>query len=222
MSENETPAGVATTPIESDEERQTGLAQAEAAAAKAEKAAAGIAQAAASGQRIPPESTLRIFLSPQHPKTKFLVKTGELKSFPDQNSPTGRRETHREGDVFAQFDGGVLATDNPDVIEWCEAHGPSEELHIAYHQTRGDKARGCRAGQGVCCDSQDENAGAWCEMKAAQIPIASREATMSPSMNIDNILSGKSGGDRIGGEGERLVDAAKATRIAHEAAEARG
>lgn len=210
------------TPVESKEDRQAGMAQAEAQAASAGKAAAGMDEAAVSGKRIAPESTLRVFLSPQHPNTKYLVRVGKVLSFKAQDSPSGMRDTAREGDVWAQFSGGVLATDDPIVIAWCEAHGPDEDLHREYHRARDESTRGCRAGHGVCCDAKHPNAAPWNEMKAHQIPTSSREATMAPSMDIDALIKGAGGpvggGD---GEGKRLMDAARNTAKAHEAAKER-
>ena len=208
-------------PEDNDEERTAGLAKVEARAAAEELAADGMEAAAASGQRIAPESELRVFLAPQHRHAKFLVKVGTLIQFKAADSPSGMRDVGREGDVFAQFTGSVIATADPRVIEWCEAHGPDEDLHREYHRARDESTRACRAGVGVCCDARDPNAAAWCEMKFGQVPISDREAVMSPGMNVDRVLLGKGGGGRIGGEGERLVRAAEATKTAHEAARAK-
>ena len=202
------------------EDSRAGAAEGEARAVKEGQAAAGMDAGIASGKRIAPKTTLRLFLSAQHPNTKFLVTVGTVEWFKAQDSPTGRRDTGREGDVWAQFSGGMLATDDPVVIEWCEAHGPNEDLHREYHRARDESTRGCRAGHGVCCDAKDPNAAAWVAMKDAQVPNASREATMSPGMDVDALLQGKVAGGPIGGEGQRMVDAARNTEEAIKKAQA--
>lgn len=210
MQEHETTGG-APAPLE---DSRAGAAEGEARTASAEKAATGMDAAIATGKRIAPKGTLRLFLSAQHPNTKFLVQVGEVQSFKAQDSPTGRRDTNREGDVWAQFSGGMLATNDPIVVEWCEAHGPDEDLHREYHRAREESTRACRAGHGVCCDAADPNAAHWVAMKDAQIPNASREATMSPGMDVDGLLQGKTVSGPVGGEGDRLVEAARITEEA--------
>ena len=119
----------------------------------------------------------------------------------------------------ASFRGGILATRDPLVIAWCEAHGPDVDLHKAYHRERGENPRDCRAGHGLCCDDTDPQSEVWAEFKAAQIPVAGRDATMPPGVDIDGVLQGRQIKGRTGGEGSRLIDAADATRRAHEAVE---
>ena len=205
--------------IQNEEQAKEAQEKAEEARAVQQKAADGMQAGAASGQRDAPEGGLRVFIAPQEPNTSFLVRVGKVISFRDPGSPTGKRDTAREGDVKASFHGGILATSDPIVIAWCEAHGPDEDLHKAYHKDRGETARSCRAGHGICCDATDPQAEVWAEFKAAQIPTAGRDATMPPGVDIDGVLQGRQIKGRTGGEGSRLIDAARATQAAHEAVE---
>lgn len=198
-----------------------GWAEAEQAAQA--QAAAGMEAAAESDGRIAPETPpLRVFLSPQQPRAKFLVTAGKVVEFADPNSPAGKRTLSRDGgggDVFAQFVGGVLATSDPAVIEWCEAHGPDADQHRDYHRKLGTDARTCAAKAGLCCDAADEQAEAWVTFKKGQIATANSDATIPPGMNVDQILTGGKLTGHAGGEGTRLLEAAEATRKAHEGVE---
>jgi hypothetical protein len=207
-------AGNSDSPELTEEERKEALAQASATIAAQEKAAEGIKEAARSGRRPPPETTLRVFLCPKEPNTTFLVKAGAMVSFRDPNSPTGKRDAQRDGDIFARFVNGVLATDDPVVIEWCEGHGPDAEAHKEYHRKVGTNARACTVGHGLCCDAQNPQAEVWAEFKSAQVPTATREATMPTGIDVDAILTGGQLKGHTGGEGTRLVQAAEATRKA--------
>ena len=201
-----------------DTQRKEALAQLGARNEAAAKAAEGIKAARKEGRVPDPIPGLRVFICPQHPNTSFLIKAGVVLSFKDPNSPTGRRDTAREGDIFADFHNGVLATDDPEVIAWCEAHGPYEDAHVVYHREKGTNPRQCQARVGLCCDASNEMAEAWAEFKSAQIPLANREATMPPGIDVDKILTGGQLTGHTGGEGEALVRAAKATGRAGRAA----
>lgn len=205
--------------IQTEDQAKEAQAKAEETRAVQEKAAAGMQGATASDQGPTPEGGLRVFIAPQEPNSAFLVRVGKLISFRDPNSPTGKRDVSREGDVKASFHGGILATRDPIVIAWCEAHGPDEDLHKAYHKERGENVRACRAGHGLCADASDPQAEVWAEFKAAQIPTAGRDATMPPGVDIDGVLRGRQIKGRTGGEGSRLMDAARATQKADEAVE---
>jgi len=201
-----------------DEQRKEAQAQIAARNEVTAKAAEGMKAARKEGRVPDPIPGLRVFISPQHPNTSFLIKAGTVISFRDPNSPTGKRDTAREGDIWAEFHSGVLATDDPEVIAWCEAHGPYADLHVAYHKEKGTDLRQCQAQVGLCCDASNPMAEAWAEFKSAQIPLANREATMPPGIDVDKILTGGTLTEHTGGEGERLVRAAKATGKAGRAA----
>ena len=201
-----------------EDQRKEALAQIAARNAVEAKAAAGMKTARKEGRVPDPIPGLRVFISPQHPNTSFLIKAGVVMSFRDPNSPTGKRDTARDGDIFAEFHNGVLATDDPEVISWCEAHGPYEDLHVTYHREKETDPRRCQARVGLCCDASNPMAEAWAEFKAAQVPLANREATMPPGIDVDKILTGGTLSGHTGGEGEKLVRAAKATGRAGRAA----
>lgn len=218
MAEDESTAPVADMTAE---QRKEALSQMAARDAVTAKAAVGIKVAQKAGHVPDPIPGLRVFISPQHPNTSFLVKGGTLVTFRDPNSPTGKRDVSRDGDggdIWAEFHNGVLATDDPEVIAWCEAHGPYADLHVAYHKEKGTDPRRCQVRVGLCCDASNPMAEAWAEFKSAQVPLANREATMPPGIDVDKILTGGQLTGHTGGQGEALVRSAKATGKAGRAA----
>jgi len=193
------------------EQRKEALDQVAARNAVTAKAVEGLKAVKEKGVKLDPIPGLRVFISPQHPNTSFLVKGGTVVSFRDPNSPTGKRDVSRDGDIWAEFHNGVLATDDPEVIAWCEAHGPYADAHVAYHKEKGTDPRRCQVRVGLCCDASNPMAEAWAEFKAAQVPLANREATMPPGIDVDKILTGGQLSGHTGGAGEALVRSAKAT-----------
>jgi hypothetical protein len=196
---------------EEPEDRKEALAQLEARRATEEAVVAGMKAATKAGKKLPPlESTVRVFICPQEPNTRYLVKAGTVVSFRDPNSPTGKRDAQREGDIWAEFIEGVLATDDPEVIAWCEAHSVDEALHQVYHRERGQNIRNCPIKPGLCCDATHPMAEIWADMKSAQMPLANREATMPPGTEVDKLLTGGIPAHQAGGAGDKLVTSAKA------------
>jgi len=190
-------------------DRKEALAQLEARRATEEAVVAGMKAAAKAGKVPPPLRTgVRVFICPQQPNSLFLVKAGTVISFRDPNSPTGKRDASREGDIWAEFIEGVLASDDPEVIAWCEAHSVDEALHQVYHRERGQKS--CPIKTGLCCDAAHPMAEIWADMKSAQIPLANREPTMPPGTEVDKLLTGGVPSHQAGGTGDKLVTAARA------------
>jgi len=190
------------------EQRREAAAQVEARNAATAAAAAGIEQAKKAGKGPPPLRGVRVFICPQQPNSLFLVKAGTVISFRDPNSPTGKRDASREGDIWAEFIEGVLSSDDPEVIAWCEAHSVDEALHQVYHRERGQKS--CPIKTGLCCDAAHPMAEIWADMKSAQMPLANREATMPPGTEVDKLLTGGVPAHQAGGPGDKLVTAARA------------
>ncbi len=109
-----------------------------------------------------PEGT-RSFVAPAHPNGKFLVRQGKLIQAP---SPEGPRDIRREGDVWAKFTSGVLVTDDPDVIAWCEKHPE------------------------LCRDAFDPETEVWAALIEAQRETATRGASLPPSLDVSKLLRG--------------------------------
>lgn len=109
----------------------------------------------------------RAFVNPTKPNTSFLVKPGELVRLRDQNSPTGYRDTMREGDVRAVFTSGVLVTNDPVIIAWCEANP--------------DK----------CRDANLAGTEFWFNVRQAQIPLANRDPSLDQGIDVDAALRGE-------------------------------
>lgn len=210
-------------PTLSDEDR----AAAEAREQAAKTAASHLADIDAA-KIVPPQQrkVWRAFVSPEFPHAKFLVKPGPMVSFPDPNSEFGQRDVRRvdisnSADVTARrantvgevmekwavFAGGVLTTDDPDIIKWCEEHD-------GFH----------RDGNGalitaVCMDANDTRTAGWFNLRKGQLNLADREPSFEPGTHVgamlfpekaaeagidmqgqDLVLSGKDGG---------VVDAAR-------------
>ena len=146
-------------------------------------------EAISGGAKMQTGEPIRMFVSPQEPNSKFLVVGGTMRRFPDPNSPTGFREYGRDGDVWAVFRSGICATRDPVVIEWCEAHAGNPNLHVQYHEVRKDSAHECSTPIGLCRDSSLPGIQTWSELKASQIPTASRPAVVSQSIDIDSFLN---------------------------------
>jgi hypothetical protein len=126
-----------------------------------------------------PEGT-RIFVAPADLNGKFLVVAGKVVQVP---SPNGPWDKERVGDVFAQFSGGILMTDNAEVIAWCE------------------KSRD------ICRDAFDPQTEAWAALRTNQLETSTKTASIRKDLNVQDILDGK---DTIIGDAESLVARARA------------
>jgi hypothetical protein len=92
---------------------------------------------------------------------RWLVKAGEP-VYLRQEGATSPGMRSRDGDVWAKFVNGVLVTDKPEVIAWCEAH-PT-----------------------ICRRETDPSTKAWATLKALQTRLANRERLLDPTeMNAD-------------------------------------
>ena len=109
----------------------------------------------------------RAFVAPVEQNTRFLVKPGQVSQIRDPNSPTGQRDAMRVGDKFAQFTGGTLVTDDPDIIAWCEAH---EE---------------------ICRDAELSSTVIWYNLKLGQTPLATQDPSLPSSIDIDGLMRGE-------------------------------
>ncbi len=155
---------------------------------------------ARAGKIVPSEnndSGMRYFIAPIYPNAKFLVRPGVPKAM----VATGGviiSWPERDGDVWAIFRSGILATDDPILIEWCLAHSGSPEAHVAYHQEHKTNARSCGAPFGLCRE-QGIATDDWFQMKQAQIPLATRPQALNPGIDVDRYFNGIAPrGDKLG------------------------
>jgi len=115
------------------------------------------------------ETEKRVFVSPEQLNSEFLVVAGELVTA-GANAFSGGLPIamRRDGDVFAKFTNGILATDDPDIIAWCEANPD------------------------ICRDAADPQTEAWAMLKDMQLETSSKESTLPRNANIDAMLRGES------------------------------
>lgn len=116
----------------------------------------------------------RAFVSPTKPNTRILVRKGDVVRRPDQNSPSGFRDVSREdpehpekSDLWANFVQGVLVTDNPEIIAWCEAHPET------------------------CRDANLESTEFWYSVKRAQLTLANQDPSLPAGIDVDAALRGE-------------------------------
>lgn len=164
------------------------------------------------------DADLRVFVAPQEPNTKFLVKAGQMDRIRMSND-LGYRDLNRDlggGDVWAEFHSGICATRDADVVAWCEGHSGNAEAHQAFHAEQGTDARTCEVDTGLCRDADWEATPAWADMKALQQPTARRAAYIPVSTDVDRLFNRISGAVRGSdrGAGERMQEAVDATRAA--------
>jgi hypothetical protein len=161
----------------------------------------------------------RMFLSPQNPTGKYLVRAGSIRKASNQNAPLGMEALMgRDGDVWVKFTSGVVAVDldDPDadtILAWLEAHSGDPDAHRDYHRnTEGvvSDPRQCTAPIGLCHES-GPGVDAWAELKAGQIPTSRRAANISPDLDVDAFLRGDhlQGKSLRTGEGARMSQAAE-------------
>lgn len=132
----------------------------------------------------------RAFVCPQKPNSEFLIKVGEVKHIPDQNSPTGQRDSRREGDVKIKFEGG----------RWMSAaEGAPEQILID------DKVRiaWCEAHPKTVRDVMDPSTPVWFEIKKGQIATSRTEPSFSPNVDVDAALAGDM--SKLAGAGGSVV-----------------
>lgn len=142
------------------------------------KAAAGLDSGlAAAAVPVEQRRVWRSFVSPLFQDAKFLVVKGKVQSFPDMNSQFGSRDIQRIGDKWATFGGGVLTTNDPEIIDWCLRHD-------GFHD---DPETGARL-PGICVDANDKRAAAWSNMKTGQQNLAAREPSIDPSFDVDEMI----------------------------------
>lgn len=185
----------------------------------ADEGAAGLQRAVKEHRLIADEldeidGPLRAFVAPKEPNTRFLVSPGRVVSFRSEQSPTGKRDMDREGDVWAVFTSSICATRDPEVIGWCEAHAGDEELHQEWHHERGTRARDCGVDVGLCRDADWEATGEWAELKVLQTATSRRPQQLPSNYNVDRLFKHLTPGRTGTGESETVNNAVEASRNA--------
>lgn len=145
------------------------IAAAQEAAEKLEQARKTLAEAGRALDKSVPEGH-RVFITySQFANAHILVKSGEPVYAPvGTHTPLGMRPvSHREGDKWAVFQGGVLVTDDPDIIAWCESHPE------------------------ICRDASDPFAAEWAELKSAQLPTNTRDEMLPRTIDVDKLIDSR-------------------------------
>ena len=95
--------------------------------------------------------------------SKFLAVVGKPEKMPPHPgmSPGITPYSQRVGDKLVKFSGGVLVTNDEEVINWCKAHPQ------------------------VCRDANDPRTQGWATMKAMQTDTASQDAPLPRSVDVD-------------------------------------
>lgn len=190
-------------------------------AEKTDGAVAHLRKLASAGQIETPEVAVddgtRIFLSPTHPESSFLVKAGIPEYAPYQSAVLGLKPLiERVGDVWCTFSAGTCMTTDPLIIAWLEAHAGNRELHISYHKSVGQNPADCAIPFGLCREN-GPGMDVWSELKFSQTPTSRRNATLSPEIDVDALVRGdyaKSKGNLTGGRGAEMEAAANTNAAA--------
>jgi len=114
-----------------------------------------------------------------HLNTEFMVEPGTpVKLPPSPYTPPGVVSiSHREGDVVARFVGGILTTNDPQVIDWCDNH-PT-----------------------ICRPAADPRTKGWLALKNTQVATSTREA-QNHDLDADELMFGSGAPD---GRGDRVM-----------------
>jgi len=144
----------------------------------------------------------RTFVSPAHKNEKFLVQAGKIvQAAPNSFSGGLPIDLRRDGDVWAEFHDGILLTEDPVVIAWCEANDGSpipaitEDDEVTYEPD-------------ICKDAEDPQARAWVALKENTLETSTKTASLPRDMDVGKVLRGEV--EAIS-TGNSLVDRALAT-----------
>lgn len=136
-----------------------------------ERLATALAELEANKQRVLKESLpatpgpRRVFVAPAHQNEKILVKAGTPITRPN---PAAAMDMviRRDGDIWARFQDGILSTEEPEVIAWCEAHS------------------------NFCRDAEHPQTRAWAVMTEAQMETSTQESRIPKNVDIGKLLEG--------------------------------
>lgn len=180
-----------------DAELPSAEGEVDAARAAQEQAREAQERAQATLQGVPPEAApapepdtgsptegRRVFVSPEYLNGKFLVKPGPEV---DEKLADGRTIKVRPDDIVARFRGGILATDDEEIIAWAKSHPE------------------------ICRDVDDPETAIWVSLVEIKLEKANQASQLPPELDIDKLLRGDPTQltDRLGGT---LMSAARAAR----------
>jgi hypothetical protein len=122
---------------------------------------------------------LRTFVSPAHKNQDYLIVAGKVVTAPPNAFSGGMGiDLRRDGDVWAKFSGGVLQTDDLEVIAWCEAHD-------------GSVLEDGTVEPDICRDVNDPQTRAWVALVEQTLNTGDKEATLPPGTDVGAILRGE-------------------------------
>ena len=119
----------------------------------------------------------RGFIAPAYKNGKFMVKPGVSGRM---QLADGRSIEDRPGDKFAVFKGGMLITDDEDIIAWCEKHPE------------------------ICRDAQDPDTRVWATLTESKLTLSTRSAQLPEGLDIDKLIKGEAQ-EMAQGTGDKLV-----------------
>lgn len=122
-----------------------------------------------------PTARIRGFVNMRNPNLKKFVQVGALRSFPDPNSPSGRKDSGRDGDIAITFKNGYWtggrSEGDAERIKWCEDEAAKPNCQVK--------------------DVDDTQAKIWAELIAGQQVTGRRDPTVSPSVDVNAALRGE-------------------------------
>lgn len=139
----------------------------------------------------------------EYANATFLVQPGKPVPLPPAFAAGSSIQplARREGDIWAKFAGGVLVTDNPVVVKWCEEHPK------------------------VCRSSDDPMTKGWATVKDMQARLSNRDALVDASQldadetfppGMAETLLAQAQAAKRGSAGVDAVEGAEAAREATE------
>jgi hypothetical protein len=146
-----------------------------------------------------PEGMVAFVAAAEHANSDYLVEAGKLVKAPFTagTTPGMIPIVKRDGDVWAKFTSGVLTTDDPKVIKWCDEH-PT-----------------------ICRRSDDPTTKSWATLKELQARKSNREQLLDTSeMDADeafppNLVNNlREQAAKPGSSGDQLVERAEQERAA--------
>jgi hypothetical protein len=140
---------------------------------------------------VPKEQRRRAFACPQKPDSEWLIKVGQVRFIKDPNSPTGQRDSLREGDVKIRFQGGLWYSADPAVADKQTLIDDKER--IAWCEKHPEEAR----------DVEEPMTPIWFEIKKGQMATSRSDPAFSQNIDVDAALAGDM--SKLGGVGGDTV-----------------
>ena len=148
------------------------------------------------------EVGLRRFVSPAHKNEQFIIPGTVVQAPPNAFSGGMPIDLRRDGDVVVRFNNGILITDDPKVIEWCEARDGT----VLETDLETGEATVCEPD--ICRDAEDPQTRAWVALVENTLNTSTKEATLPRGLDVGKVLRG----EQTAVSGGSLVDQALAGR----------